>query len=587
MILAGAACAFREVVLEVRVAAGEPRRHGRAPQPGAAPGRGSCGGSRRSRSGRGARSGDGPRRARRVAAWPGRPAPPRHGSPHVPAPARHAPRRPRAGRSSRVRARPPTGDPAAPRLPRYSGSGGLSAVPPQPLLHCPGEARPPGARFRRGVRRRVGHRRPCGAVPRCGKARRAPARRRRGREEPRADRVAAAVLVGARGHDSRGRPRLPRPARLARLDRRPGDREACTRRGHAGLAPRRQAGGCRAGRLSRRRRIGQRAGRTREVGAASRSRRRSPARDRRRDHAGEGRAPARTGGRCSACSRRARRSSMRRSTRIAPGDRRPGRAQCGLDGARLLLARPVAIDYHGARLGSLQPARLARTLQIRVHGHRFAISLRPATRSRASCVRASGSGSSARTTLSSSVDGGSRPRRPVAPRARPVDPKQLAAAVTAAAHARARRPDHNSAAGRPDLTTAKARRSASAASSSRSRREMGVVVVEPDPQRPSDGRLHRRDGDPAGRRRSRSTTSSGRAPPSVASSRDRRSSARSCCRRSAAASARPRRRSSTTRSSSGCRSSSARTTTSISRTIRSGATRPSRGAGPTSGSRTT
>ena len=58
-------------------------------------------------------------------------------------------------------------------------------------------------------------------------------------------------------------------------------------------------------------------------------------------------------------------------------------------------------------------------------------------------------------------------------------------------------------------------------------------------------------------------------------------------RRSAAASARRRRRSSTTPSSSASRSSSGTTTASTSRTIRSGATRPSPGAGPTSPSRTT
>ncbi len=89
----------------------------------------------------------------------------------------------------------------------------------------------------------------------------------------------------------------------------------------------------------------------------------------------------------------------------------------------------------------------------------------------------------------------------------------------------------------------------------------GLLVVEPDPQRAPDGRLHRRHDHQAGRSSSRSTRSSARAPPRAASSRARRSSAALSCRRSAAASARPRRRSSTTPSRPACRSSSGRTTT--------------------------
>jgi vancomycin resistance protein YoaR len=118
-------------------------------------------------------------------------------------------------------------------------------------------------------------------------------------------------------------------------------------------------------------------------------------------------------------------------THIAPAIADPA-ARSAASTARLLLARPVAIDYHGARLGSLQPAQLARTLQIRVHGHRFAISFDPDALARVVRPRL-GHWIVRAHNAQFSVDGGRVRIVPSRP-GRDVDPKQLAAAVTAAAH---------------------------------------------------------------------------------------------------------------------------------------------------------
>jgi vancomycin resistance protein YoaR len=56
--------------------------------------------------------------------------------------------------------------------------------------------------------------------------------------------------------------------------------------------------------------------------------------------------------------------------RVEPQIRDPA-ARSAASTANLLLARPVAIDYHGARLGALTPVQLARAIRIRPVHHRI------------------------------------------------------------------------------------------------------------------------------------------------------------------------------------------------------------------------
>ena len=112
--------------------------------------------------------------------------------------------------------------------------------------------------------------------------------------------------------------------------------------------------------------------------------------------------------------------------------RRDPAARSAASTARTLLAHPIAIDYHGARLGALPPVRLARALRIVPHQHRFVVrfdgdALARAIRPRLGrwIVRAHNAqfavaGSAVRVV----------PSRP----GRDVDPTQVAVAVTAAAH---------------------------------------------------------------------------------------------------------------------------------------------------------
>jgi vancomycin resistance protein YoaR len=100
--------------------------------------------------------------------------------------------------------------------------------------------------------------------------------------------------------------------------------------------------------------------------------------------------------------------------------------------AGLLLARPIAISYHGARLGALSPLQLAHALLIRPRTHRFAVRFDPEALARvarprlgrwierAHNARVAVAGETVRVV----------PSRP----GRDVDPAQLATAVTAAAH---------------------------------------------------------------------------------------------------------------------------------------------------------
>ena len=122
--------------------------------------------------------------------------------------------------------------------------------------------------------------------------------------------------------------------------------------------------------------------------------------------------------------------------------------------ARLLLAHPIAIAYHGARRGSLLPAQLARALQIRPRTHRFAVGFDLDALARVVRPRLGHWIQRAHNALFAVA--GDRvhivPSRP----GRDVDPLRLAAAVTAAAHG-----NHVAQVelgGRqPELTTAKAK----------------------------------------------------------------------------------------------------------------------------------
>ena len=118
VVLARPACAFGEVVLEVRVAAADLERRARAPPPPAARGRGSCGRRRRSRSGRDAGAARGPVRAPPARARRGRPGRRPPVSLHARARAPPARRRPRAAWE-----RPRAARPGAARRPRGGRAG--------------------------------------------------------------------------------------------------------------------------------------------------------------------------------------------------------------------------------------------------------------------------------------------------------------------------------------------------------------------------------------------------------------------------------------------------------------------------------
>ncbi len=120
---------------------------------------------------------------------------------------------------------------------------------------------------------------------------------------------------------------------------------------------------------------------------------------------------------------------------------------------RLLLARPVVVDYHGARRGSLRPAQLARALRIRPRAHTFAVGFDPEALARV--VRPRLGSWIKRAHNARFAVAGDRVRVVRSRPGRDLHPLQLAAAVTAAAHA-----DHVAhvelGPRAPDLTTAKA-----------------------------------------------------------------------------------------------------------------------------------
>jgi len=121
--------------------------------------------------------------------------------------------------------------------------------------------------------------------------------------------------------------------------------------------------------------------------------------------------------------------------------------------AELLLARSIAIDYHGARLGALSQLQLARALRIKPRAHRYAVSFDPHALVRAARPRL-GRWIKRAHNAQFAVSGEAVHVVPSRP-GRDLDPKQLAAVVTAAAHR-----DHVAGVelGQrdPDLTTAEA-----------------------------------------------------------------------------------------------------------------------------------
>ena len=101
--------------------------------------------------------------------------------------------------------------------------------------------------------------------------------------------------------------------------------------------------------------------------------------------------------------------------------------------AKLLLAAPVAIDYHGARLGALTPAQLSHALADQARGRIGSRSGSTPSGSRRPSARGSASGSSARTTRSSSSPA-TASRRAVAARVATSTRRSVVVAVTQAAH---------------------------------------------------------------------------------------------------------------------------------------------------------
>jgi vancomycin resistance protein YoaR len=137
---------------------------------------------------------------------------------------------------------------------------------------------------------------------------------------------------------------------------------------------------------------------------------------------------------------------------IKPAHRDPA-ARSAASTARLLLAHSIAIAYHGARRGSLTPEQLARSLQIHTRTHRFAVGFDLEALARV--VRPRLGPWIERAHNAQFAVNGDRVRVVPSRPGRDVDPLELAAAVTAAAHG-----NHVAQVelgGRqPELTTAKA-----------------------------------------------------------------------------------------------------------------------------------
>lgn len=140
-------------------------------------------------------------------------------------------------------------------------------------------------------------------------------------------------------------------------------------------------------------------------------------------------------------------------TRVAPAIRDPA-ARSAATTAQLLIAEPVGIDYHGARLGRLSQLQLARALRIRTRAHRYTVGFDPDKLVHA--VRPRLGRWFVRARNARFVVAGGRVRIVPARRGRDVDPVALRVAVTTAAHSgHVARIELGERA--PDLTTAKAR----------------------------------------------------------------------------------------------------------------------------------
>jgi len=138
---------------------------------------------------------------------------------------------------------------------------------------------------------------------------------------------------------------------------------------------------------------------------------------------------------------------------VHPAIRYPAARSAGAT-AELLLAKPVAVEYHGARLGALSQLQLAHALRIKTRAHRFAVAFDPERLARV--VRPRVGRWRVRAHNAQFAVSGDRvhvvPSRP----GLDVDPLAVAVAVTSAAHEghvaeiELGRRD-------PDLTTAEAR----------------------------------------------------------------------------------------------------------------------------------
>jgi vancomycin resistance protein YoaR len=138
---------------------------------------------------------------------------------------------------------------------------------------------------------------------------------------------------------------------------------------------------------------------------------------------------------------------------VRPAIRYPAARSAGAT-AELLVAQPVALDYHGARLGALSRLQLARALRIRARTHRFAVGFDPERLAHAVRPRLGRwlvPAHNAQFAVS-----GDRVRVVPARPGRDVDPLRLAVAVTAAAH-EAHRAKIELGGRDPDLTTTEAR----------------------------------------------------------------------------------------------------------------------------------
>jgi vancomycin resistance protein YoaR len=139
---------------------------------------------------------------------------------------------------------------------------------------------------------------------------------------------------------------------------------------------------------------------------------------------------------------------------VAHAPRRDPAARSAASTARMLLARPVAIDYHGARLGALPPLQLAHALRIVPRAHRFVVRFDGDTLARA--VRPRLGRWIVRAHNAQFAVAGADVRVVPSQPGRDVDPTQVAVAVTTAAHgnhvARVELGPRQ-----PDLTTAAAR----------------------------------------------------------------------------------------------------------------------------------